>query len=185
MSSDISTQRSRPGAVVPRLVTQLSTAFLVVVLIATGSFATLDPPPVRRTDPHGDAHADVWRTSKRKVVTAGAPTRFFFRVAGTLGPDWHVLVHLDTRGGPEADYRLYQYQDLGTHACRGSRVDGEPITLRCGLLWDGYLARIVWAIPRPQLAIDHPIRWKIHTSYPGDYPDTSHDDHAPDAGWYP
>ena len=81
---------------------------------------------------------------------------------------------------------------MGTHACGGARLvhDGAPvrIKLRCLLRYDApeeTMRRLVeWSIPRPHLTVNKPIRWWIHSHYPG-ASDHSEDDRAPDAGWYP
>jgi len=64
---------------------RVSAAFFVIALTLAGP-ASADPVRVERSDPRGDAYSDVWRTSKTKVVTDGAPNRIVFRVYGNLGP---------------------------------------------------------------------------------------------------
>jgi len=62
------------------------------------------------------------------------------------------------------------------------------IKLRCLLRYDApeeTMRRLVeWSIPRPHLTVNKPIRWWIHSHYPG-ASDDSEDDRGPDAGWYP
>ena len=98
-------------------------------------------------------------------------------------PDWTVYVRLDTRGGPRAEYKLWDFEDLGAHSCGGRLTNGDPIKVRCGVLYDAPKGTgrrmLTWSVPRPHLTVNKPIRWWIHTHYQGD-PDDSRDDRAPD-----
>ena len=41
-----------------------------------------------------------------------------------------------------------------------------------------------WEAPRARFNPTKPIRWRVHTNYPG-ATEGSEDDFAPDSGWYP
>jgi hypothetical protein len=163
---------------------KLSAAVLVTLLIVTGSSASAVHRSVNRTDPREDAFVDVWRT--RKIPLHRRPPRVLFKLYALLGPDWEVSVFVDSRGGPRADYRLWNFEDLGTSGCGGRRLFGREIDLRCGRRLIGVSATgtLWWDVPRAELNPGKRIRWRIHTHYQG-APDNRDDDLAPDSGWYP
>jgi hypothetical protein len=140
---------------------------------------------VRRTDPRGDAQPDVWRTTRANLHES-RPHRIRFKLFGNLGPDWQISVWVDSRGGPRAEYRLWNFEDLGTSGCGGKRLsDREAIDLRCGRrqVECCFVGTLWWNMPRPELNPNKRFRWRIHTHYFG-FPDATHDDLAPDRGWY-
>jgi hypothetical protein len=143
---------------------------------------------ITRWDPRGDAFVDVWRSSKNKVVVDGAPGRLRFKVIAQLSNDWSLSVYLDTHGSPRADYRLWHSETFGRGGCNVKRLpDGEPRDVPCDRTFidDVLLARLWWSVPRPFLAPDKVVRWRVHTHDVGFDPPGRHDDRAPDAGWYP
>jgi hypothetical protein len=159
-------------------------ASLAIVLIATAPSVSAGHEPVKRRDPRADAFSDVWTSTKIPIHVA--PNRIRFKVYGSFGPDWELSLFLDARGGRRADYRLWNFEDLGTTGCGGKRIHGDAIELRCGrrMVECCFVGALWWTIPRSELGSDKPIRWRVHTHYQG-APDDSQDDHAPDAGWYP
>jgi hypothetical protein len=172
----------------PRI-SRITVALLLGVLVAEGS-----PGPsalaVTRWDHRYDAYVDVWRTSKNRVVIAGAPDRLRLDVIATLSNDWALSVYLDTRGDGSADYRLVNFEKFGIGRCRLWRLsNGDRRPVRCGRHYiDGdvpLLARLWWSVPRPWLRSDKVIRWHVHTHDVGFDPRGRHDDRAPDRGWYP
>jgi hypothetical protein len=164
-----------------------TTRTIAVALAATVVILTASPAPaghrlIRRTDPWRDAFIDVLSTSKATVHRTDR--RVWFRVRFT-GPDWQLQVFVDSRGGPRADYRLWNIEDLGTSECGGRRVSGDDIELRCGQRMIGVGLHVVsWSIPRAQLRPEKRIRWRVHTHWQG-HTNRDDDDSAPDAGWYP
>lgn len=168
---------------------------ITVLLLASVLVAVSSPGPVAlavsRWDPQGDAFVDVWRTSKNKVVIDGAPDRLRFKVIATLSPNWSVSVYLDTRGDSRADYRMRNFEAFGTSRCRIWRLpngDPRPVRCRADLIDDDpslLLARLWWSVPRSRLASDKVIRWHVHTRELTSDANGSHDDRAPDSGWYP
>ena len=159
---------------------------LVGLLVHTSSASGAEG--VTRWDPREDAFVDVWRSSKNIVVVDGAPDRFRFKVIAMLSNDWSLTVYLDTHGGPRADYRLRHSETFGRGGCNLRRLpDGERRDVPCNREYfdDPLLAKLWWSVPRPLLARDTVIRWRVHTHDVGFDPRGRHDDDAPDAGWYP
>ena len=163
----------------------VTAAAATILLVLTGVSATAEHKTVRHVDPHGDAYIDVWST--RKVKIHRQPQRIRFTLySEAWGPDWEISVYVDSRGGPRADFRLWNYESLGESDCGGNRhLGGEIDDLRCaqdvmccttGTMW--------WEAPRASFNPTKPIRWRVRTHYPG-ATDDSEDDLAPDSGWYP
>ena len=103
-------------------VPRIAVAMLVGVLVAVSSPALA----VTRWDPRYDSDADVWRSSKNKVVIDGG-NRLRFKVIATLLNDWALSVYLDTRGDRRADYRLRNFELFGLSRCVLVRLpNGHP-----------------------------------------------------------
>jgi hypothetical protein len=123
-------------------------------------------PEITRWDPRGDGFVDVWRSSKNKVVVDGAPDRLLFKVIAELSNDWALTVYLDTHGSPRADYRLRHSETFGRGGCNVRRLpDGERRDVPCDRTFidDVLLAKLWWSVPRPFLAPDKVVRWRVHT----------------------
>jgi hypothetical protein len=161
-------------------------ALCVTLLLAVPAYAHESSRRFR--DPSGDGEADVRTTAKATIHKAPHHHRIRFNVR-IFGPDYHVWVFVDSRGDPRADFKLVAFEDLGLDGCRGKRVGGERIPLRCGLrrpvennpsLWQPW-----WSIRRSVLDPTKRIRWRVVSKYPGDlFPDIPEVDRAPDDGWY-
>jgi hypothetical protein len=159
---------------------------IVCLLVSTSSASSA--LEITRWDPREDAFVDVWRTSKNKVLIDGAPTRLRFTVITQISNDWSVAVYLDTHGDLGADYRLVKIEAFGINRCRIRRLpNGDPRPILCGFrsIDDVHLTRLSWTVPRPWLAPDKVIRWRVHTRDLGFDSRGRHDDRAPDRGWYP
>ena len=162
-------------------------ALMLVGMLAVGSPALA----VTRWDPRYDSDADVWRSSKNKVVIDGAD-RLRFKVIATLLNDWALSVYLDTRGDRRADYRLRNFELFGLSRCVLLRLpNGDPRHVPCSFKTiddDILLRRLGWSVPRPWLKSDKVIRWHVHTTNAGAgglHPNADRHDRAPDRGWYP
>ena len=160
---------------------------LVGVIVAVSAPALA----VTRWDPRYDSDADVWRSSKNKVVIDGA-NRLRFKVIATLLNDWALSVYLDTRGDRRADYRLRNFELFGLGKVR-PRFDSRTVVPgRSRVLQDHrrrhppQAARV--SVPRGWLKSDKVIRWHVHTTNAGAgglHPNANRHDRAPDRGWYP
>jgi hypothetical protein len=157
------------------------------VLVAAAIAAALLVVPAAaitttRHDPDDfEVAPDVHTTAKRRFETRDGAWRLRISVAGELGPDYRLTVHLDTREGPEAEFvARVTVSDLSLVSCGVRRVGGASIESNC----DADPFRAWWGVARGDLRHDKVIRWRI-VAREAPASGGSVTDLAPDTGWYP
>lgn len=156
----------------------VAVASLAVLLLAGQALALL----VVRHDPDDfEIAPDVHTTAKRVFQKSDGSWRFRISASGDTGPDYHLKVLLDTRGGPRAEFAMVTtVSNLELVSCSVRRIGGGRIDANC----DADTFRAWWGVARSDLHHTKVIRWRIVARQTPAFGGAV-TDHAPDHGWYP
>jgi hypothetical protein len=168
-----------------RLPAKVTVCAAVIVLSCLASVAEAHTLGVTRTDPSGDAVADVLRT--RRALVHGGQGRHRVRFAARVDfPSfWRIKVFVDSSGSTRGDFVLFASKVVGDPQCDARSLrTGRRIPVICdpGV---SDASKLWWSVRRGRLHPDKPIRWRILTFDPGAPTTDQRDDRAPDSGWYP
>ena len=158
----------------------------VLALVAAATLAVVLAVPalaymVVRHDPDDfEIAPDVHTTAKRGFLAADGRSRFRISASGDTGPDYHMKVLLDTRGGPRAEFEMVTtVSNLELASCSVRRIGGGSIDSNC----DADAFRTWWGVARRDLDATKTIRWRIVARKTPEFGGNV-TDLAPDAGWY-
>ena len=155
-------------------------------LVAAATLAALLTVPalaytVVRHDPDDfEIAPDVHTTAKRVFQAADGSSRFRISASGDTGPDYHMKVLLDTRGGPRAEFEVVAtVSNLELVSCSVRRIGGGSIDANC----DADAFRAWWGVARHDLDATKTIRWRIVARKTPEFGGQV-TDLAPDSGWF-
>jgi hypothetical protein len=135
---------------------------------------------VIRHDPDDFEIAPDVHTTAKRVFDGDDGLRLRISASGDIGPDYHMKVLLDTRGGPRAEFEMVAtVSNLELVSCRVRRIGGTGIDANC----DADAFRAWWGVARGDLETTKVIRWRIVARKTPEFGGAV-TDLAPDAGWH-